>query len=535
LCASYVDTSVDTSVDISVDKSDDKSVDISVDKSVDKSVDDFEVVLVTVPFSAMQPIVALAEEMQMRKHAVKIASLNSVRDKVLAYDIPFLDLGAGVNSSVVESHFDAVTANSDDMKDYQKYINEVYTRILQKIVTGLKQAYPPHIRAREKASVVFVISGIWSNELIDFCEETACVMYVPTIASAPVFAKAIYLPFPRSTLPYNDMTFGQRFRNAVSRLLVEGYLRVVKDGFMDMMTSVMRFNGVMLIGSVPGMDYPSDLPPLHQYVGPLVSKTRMQHHLPADLLDFISRDYRPVLYISMGSLAQLRAPHVVQIAASAFPLPVNGSPSWKVVWALTEKAQKHLPEFVRQQTNDFYISNWIETPSILKHPATKLFLSHCGGNGAHESVYLGVPLVCIPFFGDQMDICDRVANSRIGACIPRPLSKHTPAEIHKTILQTLFNRDVQLKTNQVQHIMRRYRGVDAAADWVELVHALKGDVSLLETTQQRSGTFTSDCYDLILLLFVMCCVISFIFGLWKRKRSPPVTQEKKQIDDKKQN
>lgn len=47
----------------------------------------------------------------------------------------------------------------------------------------------------------------------------------------------------------------------------------------------------------------------------------------------------------------------------------------------------------------FQIVHWTNSPSILAHPNTVLFISHCGGNGISEAVALGKPIIGLPLFG----------------------------------------------------------------------------------------------------------------------------------------
>lgn len=47
------------------------------------------------------------------------------------------------------------------------------------------------------------------------------------------------------------------------------------------------------------------------------------------------------------------------------------------------------------------LSKWTPQQTILSHPVTGWFVSHCGQNGILESMVAGIPLVCWPYASDQ--------------------------------------------------------------------------------------------------------------------------------------
>lgn len=67
----------------------------------------------------------------------------------------------------------------------------------------------------------------------------------------------------------------------------------------------------------------------------------------------------------------------------------------KVLWKWDDTASQP------GKSDNIMFANWVPQDDILAHPNVKLFVTHGGRGGVVESQYHGVPMVGIPFFGDQ--------------------------------------------------------------------------------------------------------------------------------------
>lgn len=103
-----------------------------------------------------------------------------------------------------------------------------------------------------------------------------------------------------------------------------------------------------------------------------------------------------VLYISFGSVGYFTPSQVEEIALgleAAFPV---GRPP-------LQPSQQHLPGRLPRANQRLWPRHlsWAPQLRVLRHPAVGGFLTHCGWNSTLESVCLGVPMLCLPIFGDQ--------------------------------------------------------------------------------------------------------------------------------------
>lgn len=73
----------------------------------------------------------------------------------------------------------------------------------------------------------------------------------------------------------------------------------------------------------------------------------------------------------------------------------------KVFASLRQKVIWKFDSTIENLPSNVMIRNWLPQTDIFAHPNIKLFISHCGQLGSLEAAHAGIPILGIPFFGDQ--------------------------------------------------------------------------------------------------------------------------------------
>ncbi|KAG2707415.1 hypothetical protein I3760_05G147500 [Carya illinoinensis] len=107
---------------------------------------------------------------------------------------------------------------------------------------------------------------------------------------------------------------------------------------------------------------------------------------------------RSVLYVSFGSMVSLTAEQMEEIARG---LQESGS---YFLWVVKESEQAKLPEgFVEYSAKEKgLLVTWCNQLEMLAHQAIGCFVTHCGWNSTLEGLSLGVPMVGVPQWADQL-------------------------------------------------------------------------------------------------------------------------------------
>ena len=114
---------------------------------------------------------------------------------------------------------------------------------------------------------------------------------------------------------------------------------------------------------------------------------------------------KTVVYVSIGSLAMMKFEQLLEIW---YGLVNSGKP---FLWVRRPGSisdgydESHVPSDLLDHTKEMgCIVDWAPQEDVLAHQAVGAFMTHSGWNSTMESIAVGVPMICWPYFYDQQVI-----------------------------------------------------------------------------------------------------------------------------------
>uniref|UniRef100_A0A914GVS5 glucuronosyltransferase n=1 Tax=Globodera rostochiensis TaxID=31243 RepID=A0A914GVS5_GLORO len=128
-----------------------------------------------------------------------------------------------------------------------------------------------------------------------------------------------------------------------------------------------------------------------------------------------------VILVSFGTVIDAKgtSSHIIEALVET----MANFPNYLFIW---KQPKGELPIILKElKLQNVVLQNWINQKELLAHPKTMAFVSHCGMNSVMESTFYGVPMVCMPFFGDQYYNGELLAFQNIGLVIETKNDKQT--------------------------------------------------------------------------------------------------------------
>ncbi|ELU00374.1 hypothetical protein CAPTEDRAFT_170334 [Capitella teleta] len=164
-----------------------------------------------------------------------------------------------------------------------------------------------------------------------------------------------------------------------------------------------------------------------------------------------------------------------------------------------------IPDAVKIPSNVITLP-WIPQNDLLGHENAKLFITHCGNNGQHESVFHGVPMVGFPLFLDQFRNAHRMQAKGLG--IQMDIKTFTADQLYETVQEVIVrNASYSSNARRLSRILRSrpMLPLEEATHWVE--HVLQFGASHLRSVSLDMAWYQMFALDVIGTVMITMLVI----------------------------
>jgi hypothetical protein len=304
-------------------------------------------------------------------------------------------------------------------------------------------------------------------------------------------------PFPLA--PVSDqMTFLQRIISTLQYLA-----RINFDLFYDSST-VSKFaphkpyktinelaaNAEIFIAEIDHiLDYPRTSLPNTKLVGG--SSASPAKPLEGEFKSFVDQSKNGIIVFTFGGSVVDIPPHITSKFLSAFKQLDLG-----VIWRVNITS----PDSTRILT-----SKWVPQNDLLGHVKTKLFISHCGKNGQYEALYHGVPILCLPIYGDQPYNSERVTVKELGLSADmREASADELADMMKQIVyESKYSENMKKASRLYRELYKNSR--KETAYWLD--HVLQHGGAYMRSPGQLMPWYQIYVLDVLAAIIVIAILI----------------------------
>jgi UDP:flavonoid glycosyltransferase YjiC (YdhE family) len=252
---------------------------------------------------------------------------------------------------------------------------------------------------------------------------------------------------------------------------------------------------LIIVNTVMGLEYVRPLPPLIAALGPMMDLTMTQDDYRQRLTEqetqwLSERD--DVLYVAFGTIAPLTERQLAILSTALSHLALN----YSIIWKLSSvDSGRLLASTLSVLPSSLHISSWVSSQlSILSHPHLSLFLSHCGVNSLHESLFFAKPLLCFPVQGDQGDSAQRVQDARVGERIDiKTMTAQLVEDKVRSMLDDSRRAEYKREARRIQSLIRATNGLERATDLIE--HVSEWGVDHLRGADERMPMWAKEELD----------------------------------------
>ena len=438
----------------------------------------------------LNPLLRQAIELNQRypkNYDIYIVSCSNVKTHVeqscLNTTVQFLDIGQCQNGTEIEEAFRQISLQSNSPSSKFAVIKLILEKIYPQMYEQMLKTIQSEMFAQQER--VIAIVDLLTYAGADFADRFNIPYIVNNADLLPYLGWHDVLPadynpaafrHPPESIRSIDTNRPMRTMLPIVRYLLTVYiyfqfdrplndLRQRRFHFKNSVHLFSRYySHMILVNSVFGIEYAQHLPPYVQCTGPMLSIKVPSNYYITQLSEqdrlWIESDVRPIIYVNFGTVVSLSKELITKLFLALISLE-----QYRVAWKLDKRDL--LP---RELPATFRVVPWISsTLGYLAHPNVQLYISHCGINSAYESIWLGTPILCLPFLGDQHDMAQRLVDAGVGRWLDN--LKSTSEELRANITIMFSEEEYssrQENIQRIQTIIRIHGGVERAVDLIEM-------------------------------------------------------------------
>jgi polyene glycosyltransferase len=441
----------------------------------------------------LNPMLVVAGELARRG----VPGLWFATDENRRADIAALSAGAPVEFASLGPVIPELSAVTWDERTYREVTQRSRFKAFR---AAIRQSYRPGLQAVKFRALEAVVDKVQPAVMVvdstsAFAVDLAQARKIPYVLSVPFLPSNMLtssVPFARSYaprsfpvansgLPY-PMTRRQRAANslfrwrtlamfftpAMSRMRREDTqfrkeLGLGSPGLLNRVDAA----AAVLCYSVSELDYPLPIPAKFRLAGTAVPPLPQG---PADPALTRWLDAHPsVIYVGLGTITRLTRAEIGSLVEVARRLDGQHAMLWKL-----PDEQQHLLPPPEQLPGNLRVESWLPSQlDVLAHAHVRVFVTH-GGNGFHEGLYFGKPLVMRPLWVDTFDEAVRGEHIGVSLTLDQPQTID-PDDLTGKITRVLGDRAFTARAQHISALLRAAGGRGAAADLILDVLAAASD------------------------------------------------------------
>ena len=153
------------------------------------------------------------------------------------------------------------------------------------------------------------------------------------------------------------------------------------------------------------------------------------------------------------------------------------------------------------------ITGWTPQYEVLKRPSTILFLSHCGMNSLSEAIATNTTVICLPFFGDQLNNAARL--KYFGLSSNTLYYQEIRSDlVYNALDHALSNYDqISIKMTKSSYLMYKEGGLKKA---LEVINDIIDQYPYIDKRLPAELSIIGDVWYMIFVTFCIAIVIYFL-------------------------